>query len=151
MTCEIVPLSEDLINRFEYDGERLWIIGKASIRQVLETALKLGDGYAAVKGKQVIAVAGMFQISPGVGHTWMYFNKAQATCHCKTILKAIRSTVELIATKRGFHRIQTYVEAHDEQSARFTKAYGLAKECTMRAYGAQGQDMDVYAKVRHGR
>ena len=151
MTCEIVPLTEELASRFEYDGRREWTIHGENIQKVLSAFMALGDAYAAVNDGQIVAVAGMFQMSPGVGHTWMYFNQETAKRYCKTIILAIRKTVQIIADKRGFHRIQTFVEAGDQAGARFTESYGLTKESTMRAYGAKRQDMDVYAKVLDGR
>src|SRR5574342_128376 len=92
---------------------------------------------------RVLGCAGMTQIAPWVADFWLIpsrWVKDYPILFHKTVT---REFVKLLACTQA-RRIQGVVDPQYLERVRWIERLGFAREGTMRAFGPDGQDMDLY-------
>jgi hypothetical protein len=131
------------IENFRYDGIEYSMLQTIDINKQLELYAKIGHVWVTVKDNEPIAIYGLYECSPKVLHCWMLFNKASAKA-AKTIIKEMKQILE--ESMNTHHRIQTYLFMGDH-AAKYLKVLNFKKEGTMRAFGPQKEDAEIWAMV----
>lgn len=111
----------------------------------LARELEKCGGWAAVDGA-TLAIGGIFHMRPGCGHAWMWMTRGWRR-HARAI------TVEVMAAlaESGLRRVEAAVRCDFEPGHRWIKALGFECEAErMKAWGPEGDDFALYARVRHG-
>lgn len=116
-------------------------------REMAWALLRAGPAFTARDGAGRIVLTAGFQI----------LHAGHARCWC--VLAAVdgfalaeltRRTRNVIEAMQADHcrRIDMEVETAFGPGHRWAKLLGFTRECTMRGYGPEGQDFDLYARVR---
>ena len=101
---------------------------------------RLADG-------RVLGCAGMAQVAPWIADFWLIpsrWVKEYPVLFHRTVT---REFAKLCASTDA-RRIQGVVDPQYPERTRWILRLGFVKEGTMRAFGPDGQDMDLYALVR---
>jgi len=94
----------------------------------------------APKTKEVIAVFGVKEIWPGVGHCFGIIT-VNAEKYVKTLVLAGREMVDLASARDlGFWRLQATVEAHFDRGIRYLTGLGFNIDGLMPQYGPDRTD-----------
>lgn len=92
-----------------------------------------------------LGAGGYFPIRPGVWQSWMLVPQDSWESHGKEITEIVDKIVREM-TKQG-HRLQTLVLSDRTQARLWYGRIGLEQEATLRAYGANGEDFEMYSIV----
>jgi hypothetical protein len=104
---------------------------------------KAGPSYSGVVGDQVLACMGLLPQWQERAIAWGLI-AAEAGPYFKTITRAVFRTMEL----HPFRRIEASVKTDFEAGHRWARLLGFQREGTMRAYTTDGDDYDLYARIR---
>lgn len=103
---------------------------------------KVGPAYTGIADFQVVMCAGVHLELPGRGTAWCLLSE-----HARNHLLGCTRAVEEFLSHCGVRRVQTYVETAFVQGHRWAGMLGFAREGTLRAWGPNGEDYDLYARV----
>ena len=133
---------------FEYDGvEAKTLEGKMNVNLLIHGFARYGPAWIGIWRGRCVGGCGILPISPGVGQTWMFFNKA-ARPFAKTIVREIKKRTEPLMEEYDWHRLHTFVPAYSEEAVRFAECLGYSRESLMSMFGPNKEDYYVYAKLR---
>lgn len=95
-------------------------------------------------------VAGGYElIGPGVWTSWMVGTMAHWDRHWRSITKATRRVMDDLLTQGGAKRLQTPALASRTHAGHwYMKGLGMQHEGVMRNYGANGEDVAMYARIK---
>jgi hypothetical protein len=102
-----------------------------------------GPAFAGVAGGRVVGCAGIVMLSVGRGHAWALLGSGPK---CGFI--AVHRAVAGFLDGQRLRRIETAVDSDFAAGHRWARMLGFAREGRMRAYGLDGRDADLYARVR---
>lgn len=130
--------------------DALEILGRNAERYI-SLLIKLemdGPGFTGrLPDGRVLGCAGMQSVAPWVADFWLIpsglIPEYPLAFH-KTVLAKFK---ELLASSTA-RRIQGVVDPKFPERTRWIERLGFVKEGTMRAFGPDGQDMDLYAMIR---
>ncbi len=128
----------------------LEIIGKNAERFVdLLVQLEMnGPGFTGrLPDGRILGAAGMTQIAPWVADFWLIpspWVKDFPLAFHRVVLGKFK---ELLSQTRA-RRIQGVVDPRFPERVRWIERMGFVKESTMRSFGADGEDMDLYVILR---
>lgn len=118
--------------------------------QIGQSLKQMGPAFSGVYDGQIVAAGGVAIQWPGVGLAWVYaddclrkFGKSAAR-HVQTYLKQIMS-------EENLHRVQAYVHADYSIGQRFITWLGFRCEGVAEAFDIEGNNWQVYAKIKKGR
>lgn len=136
----IVPFEKKhLLGMLMQDNQKECIITD----EIIETLL-LGDAYSAIYDDEVLACAGVLEISPGRALAWAYLSQ-NAGIKMIDIIKAIKRFLSI----QTFRRIEMDVDCAFAQAHRMAKMLGFTLEAERRRnYTPDGRDCALYALVR---
>lgn len=141
MEISITPFkAEDAVELLGRDCERYF-----------DLLIKLemdGPGWTGrLEDGRVLGCAGMQQVAPWVADFWVipsrFVAKYPIAFH-KTIVTKFR---ELVASSNAW-RIQAVVDPNYPERVRWITRLGFQREGTMRCFGPDRQDMDLYSIIR---
>lgn len=102
-----------------------------------------GPAFTGIAEEGVIACMGLIPQWQDRAIAWGLIS-AEAGRHFVQITKAVFRTMELYP----YRRIEASVLTQFEQGHRWAKLLGFKRECTMKAYLPNGDDCDLYARVK---
>jgi hypothetical protein len=113
-------------------------------------ALKPGPSWVLCGDGAPICAAGYDYIRPGVWQDWMINTPEAFGQHWRSTTKHVRKGMNAMLDQADVHRLQCVSLASRVDAHRWYAVLGLAPEGTLRAYGANGQDAIMFARVKDG-
>lgn len=108
-----------------------------------EMLAKAGPAYTGIHGLDVVICAGVYLDIPQRGIAWALLSEKA----CAHMVSCTRAVARFLAEYK-VRRIQTYVETSFAQGHRWAGVLGFAREGTLKAWGPNGEDYDIYARVQ---
>ena len=138
--CDNLP--EDEMRQFEAMSSQPFDADEAAI----SCHIAPGPKWVAIneEGKP-LAVGGCSQLRQGVWQTWMLVPDSTWKTDGRDLTEHVLS-LQKEMQKQG-HRIQTLVLSDRERAKAWYDTLGLEYEGTLRAYGAGGEDFDMYSTI----
>lgn len=112
----------------------------ASVLKMMSTARTL------VYRNQPISCFGIMRIHAKMGEAWIYCDE-KVRDHGLTLFKIVRKSMWIVESEKGYERVQAVARTDWTTANRFLDALGFIYECTMRKYGIDGSDYNLYARV----
>ena len=109
----------------------------------IASLIAAGPAYAVVVDGSTIAIAGVSIFWKGRGFGWATLS-ALAAPHMRELTREVRNFLKF----SSISRIETAVDCRFKQGHQWARMLGLQKEGTMRAWGPQGDDFDLYARIK---
>lgn len=109
----------------------------------VESLISTGPAYACLVGDKVIAMAGVSMFWNGRGHGW-----ATIADNGRPYLKAITKEVMNFLKFTSISRIETAVDCRFDAGHKWAQMLGFQKEGTMRSWGPNGENYDLYSRVK---
>jgi RimJ/RimL family protein N-acetyltransferase len=109
----------------------------------VESLISAGPAYACLADNKVIAMAGVSMFWKGRGHAW-----ATIADNGRPYLKAITKEVLNFLKFTSISRIETSVDCRFEAGHKWAQMLGFEKEGTMRSWGPNGENYDLYSRVK---
>lgn len=107
----------------------------------------LGPSFsAATDAGNIIAMGGILESTPGVGHVWMALS-TEALRRPKSLVKICRTLFVELKNGLNLHRLQADIDIHEWANIRFAERYDFNFEGVMKAYGPNKEDFYRYAWV----
>lgn len=94
-----------------------------------------------------IAIAGFDMIRPGVWQDWMLNTPVSFEKYWRTTTKHVKRVMDAML-KQDAHRLQCVSLASRIHAHKWYAVLGLAPEAPLRAYGANGEDAIMFARLR---
>ena len=102
------------------------------------------DGFSALDGDEVLASAGVVELTTTRGLAWAYIS-ANVGNRMLGVTRAVRRYLDM----SGLKRIEMDVDCDFHAAHRWAKMLGFEMECERRrAYTPDGRDCALYARVR---
>ena len=102
-----------------------------------------GQAFTGLVGDRVIGCAGCIEQWEGRAIAWALVSK-DAGRHMVSVHRAVAGFI----AQAPWRRIETTVDSSFDAGHRWMELLGFTHEGRMRAYGPQGQDFDIYARVK---
>jgi len=115
----------------------------------IESGLVRNGGVALLYGREILAMAGVAIFWEGVGQLWMRAGE-RAGQFPVAVMKATREYLRTVDAILKPRRLQCHVKADSRVNRRFIEHLGFHSEALMRAFGPEGADYVLYARVRIG-
>ncbi len=106
--------------------------------------LEGGQSYTALDGDEVVACAGVVEITQGRAVAWAYISQDVGR-RMRFVTRAVKNFLDLTQ----FRRIEMDVDCEFPQAHRWAKMLGFEMECERRrSFTPDGRDCALYAMVR---
>ena len=106
--------------------------------------LEGGQSYTALDGDEVVACAGVIEITQGRAVAWAYISQGVGR-RMRFVTRAVKNFLDLTQ----FRRIEMDVDCEFPQAHRWAKMLGFEMECERRrSFTPDGRDCALYAMVR---
>ncbi len=106
--------------------------------------LEGGQSYTALDGDEVVACAGVVEITQGRAVAWAYISQDVGR-RMRFVTRAVKNFLALTQ----FRRIEMDVDCEFPQAHRWAKMLGFEMECERRrSFTPDGRDCALYAMVR---
>ena len=106
--------------------------------------LEGGQSYTALDGDEVVACAGVIEITQGRAVAWAYISQDVGR-RMRFVTRAVKNFLDLTQ----FRRIEMDVDCEFPQAHRWAKMLGFEMECERRrSFTPDGRDCALYAMVR---
>ena len=92
-----------------------------------------------------IACFGVHEVWGTNGEVWVALSEKVLEAHMKTLVVVTRRALDDM--NKMYKRLQCYIEASNERALSFVEHFGFRCEGLLEAYGPQGEDFCVYARV----
>lgn len=116
----------------------------------LSIASKSGPSWVLCLDGQPLCAAGYDYVRPGVWQDWMINTPEAFGRHWRTTTKHVKRGMDAMLDQTDAHRLQCVSLASRIHAHRWYAVLGLAPEGTLRAYGANGEDAIMFARVKDG-
>lgn len=117
----------------------------------LQIASKSGPSWVLCGDGNLICAAGYDYVRPGVWQDWMINTPEAFGQHWRSTTKHVRRGMDAMLDQTDAHRLQCISLASRIHAHRWYAVLGLAPEGTLRAYGANGEDAIMFARVKDGK
>jgi len=108
-----------------------------------EMLIAAGPAFAGLARGRVVGCAGIVMLSAGRAHAWALLGPV---CPLVAVHRAVADFLD----GQRLRRIETAVDSDFAAGHRWAEMLGFAREGRMRAYGLDGRDADLYARVGGG-
>ena len=133
------------------------LIGQADINQAEKRFLlarhihDLSSGYSTsvIRNGHLLGSGGIFPVWDGLGEAWVIPSRLVQK-HKKMFVKLIRENMARMTDEFQFRRLQATARADAPKSRRFLEFLGFEREGLLKAYGPDGADHVLFAKIRKG-
>lgn len=142
---KIVPFEPEHFEKLILQPSQAIMQPFLSDREYATNLARAGQAFTAIDGNDVVCCAGVIAQHPLRAIAWAVVSKDAGT-HFVQLTKAIKRFLELT----GYKRIETAVSTDFEQGHRWAKLLGFEREGTMKSYAPNGDDYDLYARIKHG-
>tara|TARA_B100000470_G_scaffold200007_1_gene171383 strand:- start:172 stop:639 length:468 start_codon:yes stop_codon:yes gene_type:complete len=135
--------AEDLVAQAEVnEAEKKFILG-----QHIHNPVHAGHSVSVVRNGYLLGAGGIFPIWDGLGEAWV-LPSTTVQNHKRMFVKLIRENMERMGDEFAFRRIQATARADAPKARRFLEFLGFEREGLLRAYGPDGADHILFAKIR---
>jgi len=135
--------ADDLISQAETnEAEKKFLLGGH-----LHNLATLGHSVSVVRNGHLLGAGGIVPIWDGLGEAWV-LPSAAVKNHKKTFVRLIRENMERLSDELAFRRVQATARADAPKALRFLEFLGFEREGLLRAYGPDGSDHILFAKIR---
>jgi hypothetical protein len=144
-TIEFIPYQPGhgcLIDRSDSDGA--WL---ANPGFQFDAQAASGTAITMLADRRVVCIGGVARLWPGLGEVWMVPTRA-ARKKPLALTHAAIETIEYSLQSLRLNRVQCFCKTEDERAKRWAVALGFSREATLRKYGAEGSDYDIFSIVR---
>ncbi|MCC6530917.1 MAG: hypothetical protein IT531_00070 [Burkholderiales bacterium] len=93
-----------------------------------------------------VAIGGAQFATRGVATLWLIATE-RLDRHPVELVRFARKFVRTLLAERLAHRLQGYVLSDFDICRHFAEAFGFRREATIPAWGANGEDIDIYGLV----
>ena len=144
----LVPLAPEHFQWARYrEDHAQYVLALNSFKAPIEASMARNPGVALLLGQEVLAMAGVTPFWEGVGQLWMRTG-VRASEFPVAIMKATREFLNIVDRTLTPRRLQAHVKADVVVNRRFISHLGFHPEALMRAFGPEGADYVLYARVR---
>ena len=149
--CQIVPYHPALLQMMDLrEPDRVFFDHTPQFDKVIAAYDKMGPAYVGChKGKPIIIV-GCITLWTGVCELWMLTDTA-LTSVVRPFWTATTRLVDILMDELSIVRVQCTVSASNAPAIRFIKALKFSEEGLLTAYGPDGSDYFMYARLNNGR
>ena len=149
--CQIVPYHPALLQMMDLrEPDRVFFDHIPQFEQVIAAYDKMGPAYVGChKGKPIIIV-GCIKLWPGVCELWMLTDTA-ITSVVRPFWTATTRLVDILIDELSIVRVQCTVSTRNPPAIRFIKALKFSEEGRLMAYGPDGTDYFMFARLSHDR
>lgn len=102
--------------------------------------------FTLMNGETIVAIIGGFPFVPGVIHFWAFVSKHARKCPVEFHKRCLH-ILDWYEKNEKPRRIQWEVRCDYEMGWRWAEALGLKREGVMKAWGPDGADHYLYARV----
>lgn len=138
----IIPFHPDHLKRIALQPSQIALQPELAKPEYGPALLAAGPCYSGVVGDVVIASAGFYPQWDGRAIVWALVS-GDAGRHFVSLHRAVLRSFEL----HPFRRIETCVLKGFAEGCRWAEMLGFQREGLMRAYGPDGSDFHLYARV----
>jgi hypothetical protein len=103
--------------------------------------------FSAIDNGHLIVSAGIYQLWPGVGETWILASQKLTTTKV-SLLRRIKKDLFKIADEKGFWRLQASTQSDWPSAKRLAMFLEMKHEGTMKKYGANKENYERWAWVK---
>lgn len=151
MQLEIVPFHPMHVALMELrQQERIYIEHLPDWDTRLRYMQVNGASFTALADGQVGASWGVIPMWAGVAEFWM-LTSTLVEKHPTVCARVARTVIDSFATSEGSRRVQIAVNASDPRALRFADFLQFEREGVLRAYGPDGSDYIMMARINDGR
>jgi hypothetical protein len=111
--------------------------------EYIQALISAGPAYALMVGDETMIMAGVSVFWQGRGFGW-----ATVSRNAGPYMRRITGAVRKFLDTSGIKRIETAVDCRFDAGHRWADLLGFTYEGTMKAWGPQGNDFDMYARVK---
>lgn len=141
--------AEDLIGQVGVtEAEKKYLRSALSGRILVNSAAHPVVHYSVsvIRNGHLLGAGGIFPIWDGVGEAWV-LPAALVQKHKRMFVKLIRENMAQMTNEFNFRRVQATARADAPKARRFLEFLGFEREGFLRAYGPDGADHVLYAKL----
>lgn len=114
---------------------------------VIPTVLEQrGEAYSIWHEDRLLACCGFVILWDGVAEAWNYADQIVAE-YPREITHSLGILIEQVIMNYNLHRMQTHVRVSWTSANKFMKRCGFVHEGTLKQYGKNGEDYNLYARV----
>lgn len=138
----VIDFQPEHLKTFALQDGQAYMQGYISQPGYGEWLASAGGARTVLVDGRIIAVAGIAEIWPGRGSAWVLM-ATDAGRHLLALHRAVRAFLD----NCGVRRVECYVDRDFLAGHRWVHMLGFRREGLMRAFGAHGGDMVMYARV----
>lgn len=106
-----------------------------------------GTAWTMLVDRRVSAVGGTTRLWDGLGEVWMLANP-DARRHPVSLTRFAIDAIDYTMQSLRLRRLQAHVKTSDRRAMRWAEFIGMTREATLRCYGQDGSDYDLFSKLR---
>ena len=115
--------------------------------QTFGAQAKAGLAVTMLIDGRVACCGGVARLWPGLGEGWMLPAEIART-EPLALTRRAKRFIDHAMIALSLHRVQCFCKTLDQRAVRWAPALGFQREGTLRRYGADGSDHEVFAIVR---
>ena len=127
-------------------AEELQAANGMSAEELAESQQKAGPAWTMLVGEEIIGCGGVILCGYKGGMAWLMLSKLFYS-YSKSALKEIKLRLLDIAAEHKLRRIEMETVAESATNARFAEYLGFELEGRKRAYGPNGEDFFIFARL----
>lgn len=141
----VIPFIDAHLEGFELQDVQAWLHQLLQSEDYRRALTLYGPAFTGIVDGEVVACAGLSHFTPGRAQGWALFGK-KAAPHFLAITREVKRFFD----GQNVRRVETPVRTDFEQGHRWARMIGFTREGTMRKFGEDGHDYDLYARVNNG-
>ena len=107
-----------------------------------------GPAFAGLANGEVVGIAGVAILWPGVGDGWIMAAE-EISKHKIWFVRSVKKYMELVMNNYKLHRVQTTVLHGHTDLIRLVEFLGMRFEGRLSGFGPQGEDYLMYGRLSH--
>mgnify|MGYP003149623582 CR=1 FL=1 len=141
--------AEDLIGQVavteaENKYLRSALLGKIPVNSAPHPAAR--HAVSVIRNGHLIGAGGIYPVWDGLGEAWVLPSE-QVARYKKSFVRLIREGIDRMTAEFEFRRVQATARADAQTAQRFLEFLGFEREGLLRAYGPDGADHVLFAKL----
>lgn len=137
----VIPFQPQHLSMIDFQPSQVGIMDVVGDEYAISLK-ESGPCYTGMDGDRVVCCAGLSIMWDNRAIGWVKMSK-----HAGKDLRFIHKAVQDIIDNAGFRRVEAYVDSSFKEGKRWVKMLGMQYEGTMRAFGPDGRDHDLYARI----
>lgn len=139
----LIPFIPLHLQGLELQETQSWLQPHLLDENYINQLIDYGESYSLLVDGKVIGCGGVYDLSMNRAYAWALVSKDAG----KHLLQATKA-VKLYLDDKYYRRIETAVMINFGAGHRWVKMLGFEREGTMKKWGDDGNDYDMYARVK---